>query len=79
MQNALSCFVHQRALCALACLMSSDLLSLEQIYSVTHKRLAQVSQGTPGPVTNKATKVWRGIFDGHPECVCVRACARARF
>ncbi|XP_063077672.1 AP-4 complex accessory subunit Tepsin isoform X2 [Engraulis encrasicolus] len=51
--------VQMRALCALACLMSSDLLSLEQIYSVTHKRLAQVSQGTPGPVTNKATKLLR--------------------
>ncbi|XP_062381941.1 AP-4 complex accessory subunit Tepsin [Sardina pilchardus] len=51
--------VQMRAMCALACLMSSDLLSLEQIYSVTHKRLAQLSQGTPGPVTNKATKLLR--------------------
>ncbi|XP_042562717.1 AP-4 complex accessory subunit Tepsin isoform X2 [Clupea harengus] len=51
--------VQMRAMCALACLMSSDLLSLEQIYSVTQKRLAQLSQGTPGPVTNKATKLLR--------------------
>ncbi|XP_060795993.1 AP-4 complex accessory subunit Tepsin isoform X2 [Neoarius graeffei] len=48
-----------RALCGLACLMCTDLLSLEQIFSVTHVRLAQLSKGTAGPVTNKATKLLR--------------------
>uniref|UniRef100_A0A8C9TYE1 TEPSIN adaptor related protein complex 4 accessory protein n=1 Tax=Scleropages formosus TaxID=113540 RepID=A0A8C9TYE1_SCLFO len=49
--------VQMRALCAIASLMSSDLLSLDQIYASTHKRLAQLSEGTPGPVADKATKV----------------------
>ncbi|KAF4085009.1 hypothetical protein AMELA_G00112450 [Ameiurus melas] len=48
-----------RALCGLACLMCTDLLSLEQIFSVTHVRLTQLSNGTAGPVTNKATKLLR--------------------
>ncbi|MCJ8738616.1 hypothetical protein PDJAM_G00037890 [Pangasius djambal] len=48
-----------RALCGLACLMCTDLLSLEQIFSVTHVRLTQLSKGTAGPVTNKATKLLR--------------------
>lgn len=47
----------QRALCAVACLMTSDLLSLEQMFGVTQRRLHQLSEGTPGPVANKATKV----------------------
>uniref|UniRef100_A0A8C9WTS3 TEPSIN adaptor related protein complex 4 accessory protein n=1 Tax=Scleropages formosus TaxID=113540 RepID=A0A8C9WTS3_SCLFO len=50
---------HTRALCAIASLMSSDLLSLDQIYASTHKRLAQLSEGTPGPVADKATKILR--------------------
>ncbi|KAF5906399.1 AP-4 complex accessory subunit tepsin, partial [Clarias magur] len=45
-----------RALCGLACLMCTDLLSLEQIFTVTHARLTQLSKGTAGPVMNKATK-----------------------
>ncbi|XP_010904475.2 AP-4 complex accessory subunit Tepsin isoform X2 [Esox lucius] len=48
-----------RALCAVACLMTSDLLSLEQIFGSTQRRLAQLSEGPPGPVTNKATKIVR--------------------
>ncbi|KAJ7984661.1 hypothetical protein DPEC_G00357070 [Dallia pectoralis] len=48
-----------RALCAVACLMTSDLLSLEQIFGSTQQRLAQLSEGPPGPVTNKATKIVR--------------------
>ncbi|XP_029106375.1 AP-4 complex accessory subunit Tepsin isoform X2 [Scleropages formosus] len=51
--------VQMRALCAIASLMSSDLLSLDQIYASTHKRLAQLSEGTPGPVADKATKILR--------------------
>ncbi|KAL0983983.1 hypothetical protein UPYG_G00135510 [Umbra pygmaea] len=48
-----------RALCAVNCLMASDLLSLEQIFGSTQRRLAQLSEGPPGPVTNKATKIIR--------------------
>ncbi|XP_028820278.1 AP-4 complex accessory subunit Tepsin isoform X2 [Denticeps clupeoides] len=53
--------VQMRALCAIACLMSSDLLSLDQIFSLTHKRLVQLSDGSPGPVSNKATKLLRQL------------------
>ncbi|KAI5623348.1 AP-4 complex accessory subunit tepsin, partial [Silurus asotus] len=48
-----------RALCGLACLMCTDLISLEHIFTVTHVRLSQLSKGTTGPVTNKATKLLR--------------------
>ncbi|KAM6951555.1 AP-4 complex accessory subunit Tepsin [Aplochiton taeniatus] len=51
--------VQMRALCAVACLMTSDLLSLEQIYGATQKRLTQLSNETTGPVANKATKILR--------------------
>ncbi|XP_061665335.1 AP-4 complex accessory subunit tepsin [Syngnathoides biaculeatus] len=51
--------VNMRALCAVACLMTADLLSLEQIFGATQRRLRQLSEGLPGPVTNKATKILR--------------------
>ncbi|XP_061562018.1 AP-4 complex accessory subunit Tepsin isoform X2 [Phycodurus eques] len=51
--------VNMRALCAVACLMTADLLSLEQIFGATQSRLCQLSEGPPGPVTNKATKILR--------------------
>ncbi|KAI4873184.1 hypothetical protein NFI96_019317, partial [Prochilodus magdalenae] len=51
--------VQMRALCGLACLMSTDHLSLDQIFCVTHKRLALLSEGAAGPVANKATKLLR--------------------
>uniref|UniRef100_A0A8B9KHA5 TEPSIN adaptor related protein complex 4 accessory protein n=1 Tax=Astyanax mexicanus TaxID=7994 RepID=A0A8B9KHA5_ASTMX len=51
--------VQMRALCGLACLMSTDLLSLDQIFCVTHKRLAQLSEEVAGPVANKSTKLLR--------------------
>ncbi|XP_007259360.3 AP-4 complex accessory subunit Tepsin [Astyanax mexicanus] len=51
--------VQMRALCGLACLMSTDLLSLDQIFCVTHKRLAQLSEEVEGPVANKSTKLLR--------------------
>ncbi|XP_077481200.1 AP-4 complex accessory subunit Tepsin isoform X2 [Stigmatopora argus] len=51
--------VNMRALCAVACLMSADLLSLEQIFGATQRRLRQLSEGPPGPVANKATKILR--------------------
>ncbi|KAG7258538.1 hypothetical protein CRUP_015081, partial [Coryphaenoides rupestris] len=50
-----------RALCAVACLLTSDLLSLEQIFGVTQRRLSELSGGPPGPVTNKATKILRQL------------------
>uniref|UniRef100_A0A665W8Z3 Uncharacterized protein n=1 Tax=Echeneis naucrates TaxID=173247 RepID=A0A665W8Z3_ECHNA len=50
---------HTRALCAVACLMTSDLLSLERMYGATQRRLHQLSEGAPGPVVNKATKILR--------------------
>ncbi|KAI7796613.1 AP-4 complex accessory subunit Tepsin isoform X1 [Triplophysa rosa] len=65
--------VQMRALCALACLMSSDFLSLDHIFNITHKRLAQLSEGTAGPIANKATKLLRQ-FEAllgcvtHPRC-----------
>lgn len=46
-------------MCALACLMTSDLLSLEQIFVFTQSRLHQLSEGPPGAVANKATKLLR--------------------
>ncbi|XP_018520811.1 AP-4 complex accessory subunit Tepsin isoform X2 [Lates calcarifer] len=51
--------VKMRALCALSCLMTSDLLSLEQMFGATQRRLRQLSEGPPGPVANKATKILR--------------------
>ncbi|XP_051795622.1 AP-4 complex accessory subunit Tepsin isoform X2 [Acanthochromis polyacanthus] len=51
--------VKMRALCAVACLMTSDLLSLEQMFGATQRRLRQLSDGPPGPVANKATKILR--------------------
>nr|XP_019938607.1 PREDICTED: AP-4 complex accessory subunit tepsin [Paralichthys olivaceus] len=51
--------IKMRALCAVACLMTSDLLSLEQMFGATQRRLRQLSEGPPGPVANKATKILR--------------------
>ncbi|XP_033896415.3 AP-4 complex accessory subunit Tepsin isoform X3 [Acipenser ruthenus] len=51
--------VSMRCLCALACLMSTDLLSLDRIFAVTQKPLLQLSEGSAGPVANKATKLLR--------------------
>ncbi|KAJ8283161.1 hypothetical protein COCON_G00020110 [Conger conger] len=51
--------VQMRALSAIACLMSSDLLSLDHMFGVTHKHLGRLSKGLPGPAANKATKLLR--------------------
>ncbi|XP_033963384.1 AP-4 complex accessory subunit Tepsin isoform X2 [Pseudochaenichthys georgianus] len=51
--------VQMRALCAVSCLMTSDLLSLEQMFAATQRRLRQLSEEPPGPVANKATKILR--------------------
>lgn len=50
----------QRSMCAISALGCSDLLSPEQIFAVTRQRLQHLSQGSPGPVANRATKVTLG-------------------
>ncbi|KAG1955114.1 AP-4 complex accessory subunit Tepsin [Pimephales promelas] len=65
--------IQMRALCALACLMSSDFLSLDHIFNITHKRLEQLSDGTAGPVANKATKLLRQ-FEALLDCVTNPRC-----
>ena len=47
----------QRALGAIASLGCTDLLSQEHILLLARPRLQELSAGSPGPVTNKATKV----------------------
>ncbi|NXB73693.1 AP4AT protein, partial [Donacobius atricapilla] len=49
----------QRSMCAISALGCSDLLSPEQIFAVTRQRLQHLSQGSPGPVANRATKMLR--------------------
>ncbi|XP_041818003.1 AP-4 complex accessory subunit tepsin [Chelmon rostratus] len=61
--------VKMRALCAVSCLLTSDLLSLEQMFGATQRRLRQLSEGVPGPVANKATKILRqfeALMGGSP-------------
>ncbi|XP_019353758.2 AP-4 complex accessory subunit tepsin isoform X1 [Alligator mississippiensis] len=48
-----------RAMCAISALMCSDLLAPDQIFLMTRQHLQQLSQGSPGPVANKATKILR--------------------
>ncbi|KAM9177646.1 AP-4 complex accessory subunit tepsin isoform 1-T1 [Mergus octosetaceus] len=51
--------VRMRSMCAISSLMCSDLLALDQIFAVTQQHLQQLSQGSPGPVANRATKLLR--------------------
>ncbi|XP_051889093.1 AP-4 complex accessory subunit Tepsin isoform X2 [Pristis pectinata] len=51
--------VNMRSMNILTTLMCSDLLSTDQIFAITHKCLQQLSEGEPGPVTNRATKILR--------------------
>ncbi|XP_027523311.1 AP-4 complex accessory subunit tepsin isoform X1 [Corapipo altera] len=51
--------VRMRSMSALSTLGCSDLLSPEQIFAVTRQHLQQLSQGSPGPVANRATKMLR--------------------
>uniref|UniRef100_A0A674HKG4 TEPSIN adaptor related protein complex 4 accessory protein n=1 Tax=Taeniopygia guttata TaxID=59729 RepID=A0A674HKG4_TAEGU len=57
--RALSSPFPQRSMCAISALGCSDLLSPEQIFAVTRQRLQHLSQGSPGPVANRATKMLR--------------------
>ncbi|POI32967.1 hypothetical protein CIB84_003283 [Bambusicola thoracicus] len=51
--------VRMRSMSAISSLMCSDLLALDQIFSGTRQQLQQLSQGSPGPVANRATKILR--------------------
>ncbi|XP_058708617.1 AP-4 complex accessory subunit tepsin isoform X1 [Poecile atricapillus] len=51
--------VRMRSMSAISALGCSDLLSPEQIFAVTRQRLQHLSQGSPGPVANRATKMLR--------------------
>ncbi|NXD31567.1 AP4AT protein, partial [Spelaeornis formosus] len=51
--------VRMRSMCAISALGCSDLLSPEQIFTATQQRLQHLSQGSPGPVANRATKMLR--------------------
>ncbi|XP_065503935.1 AP-4 complex accessory subunit tepsin [Caloenas nicobarica] len=51
--------VRMRSMCAISSLVCSDLLALDQIFAVTRQHLQQLSQGSPGPVANRATKLLR--------------------
>uniref|UniRef100_A0A8C6V815 TEPSIN adaptor related protein complex 4 accessory protein n=1 Tax=Naja naja TaxID=35670 RepID=A0A8C6V815_NAJNA len=53
-----------RAMCAISSLMCSDLLSQDHIFAVTQKHLQELSEGSPGCVANKATKV-NPVFQIH--------------
>ncbi|ETE74016.1 hypothetical protein L345_00140, partial [Ophiophagus hannah] len=48
-----------RAMCAISSLMCSDLLSQDHIFAITQKHLQELSEGSPGCVANKATKISR--------------------
>ncbi|XP_067571165.1 AP-4 complex accessory subunit tepsin isoform X11 [Pseudorca crassidens] len=51
--------VQMRALGAIASLGCTDLLSQERVLLLARPRLQELSVGSPGPVTNKATKILR--------------------
>ncbi|KAM9597954.1 AP-4 complex accessory subunit tepsin isoform 2-T2 [Trichechus inunguis] len=48
-----------RALCALSALGTADLLSQEHVLLLARPQLQELSGGSPGPVTSKATKILR--------------------
>ncbi|XP_044528976.1 AP-4 complex accessory subunit tepsin [Gracilinanus agilis] len=61
--------VQMRAMCAIFSLMCSDLLSQDHIFFIIQPKLQQLSEGSPGPVTNKATKILRqfeALCRNHP-------------
>ncbi|NXK12505.1 AP4AT protein, partial [Herpetotheres cachinnans] len=67
--------IRMRSMCAISSLMCSDLLSLDQIFTVTRQHLQQLSQGSPGPVANRATKILRqfeALCRGQPSPKSVR-------
>ncbi|EDL34726.1 AP-4 complex accessory subunit tepsin [Mus musculus] len=66
-----------RALCAIASFGSADLLPQEHVLLLCRQQLQELGAGSPGPVTNKATKILR-----HFEASCgqqlptLRLCAQ---
>ncbi|XP_071066945.1 AP-4 complex accessory subunit tepsin isoform X2 [Dasypus novemcinctus] len=50
-----------RALSAISCLGGADLLAQEHVLVHARPRLQQLSAGSPGPVTSKATKILRHL------------------
>ncbi|KAK7803089.1 hypothetical protein U0070_001912 [Myodes glareolus] len=66
-----------RALCAIASFGGADLLPQEQVLLLCRQQLQELGAGSPGPVTNKATKILR-----HFEASCrqqlpaLRPCAQ---
>ncbi|TEA30684.1 hypothetical protein DBR06_SOUSAS4110138, partial [Sousa chinensis] len=62
--------VQMRALGAIASLGCTDLLSQERVLLLARPRLQELSVGSPGPVTNKATKVTRQL-DAGKVSICV--------
>ncbi|NXM78152.1 AP4AT protein, partial [Serilophus lunatus] len=51
--------IRMRSMSAISALACSDLLSPEQIFAGTRQHLQRLSQGSPGPVANRATKMLR--------------------
>ncbi|NXA04102.1 AP4AT protein, partial [Sapayoa aenigma] len=51
--------IRMRSMSAISILGCSDLLSPEQIFAGTQQHLQRLSQGSPGPVANRATKMLR--------------------
>ncbi|NXC42862.1 AP4AT protein, partial [Penelope pileata] len=51
--------IRMRSMSAISSLVCSDLLALDQIFAGTRQHLQQLSQGSPGPVANRATKLLR--------------------
>ncbi|XP_066474244.1 AP-4 complex accessory subunit tepsin isoform X2 [Tiliqua scincoides] len=61
--------IRMRAMCAIYSLMCSDLLPHDQILAITQQHLQELSQESPGPVANKATKILRqfeALCRSHP-------------
>ncbi|XP_048820642.1 AP-4 complex accessory subunit tepsin isoform X2 [Lagopus muta] len=70
--------VRMRSMSAISSLMCSDLLALDQIFAGTRQQLQQLSQGSPGPVANRATKILRqfeALCRGRPSPKTSRPCS----
>ncbi|XP_075435926.1 AP-4 complex accessory subunit tepsin [Ascaphus truei] len=63
--------VRMRSMCAISSLMTSDLLSHDHMMAVVRENLQKLSQETPGPVTDKATKILCQ-FEAHTRNIPVR-------
>lgn len=69
----------QRALGAIASLGCTDLLSQEHILLLARPRLQELSAGSPGPVTNKATKVGSSRDPEEKSHACSSSRSQIRF